>query len=112
MVILGINEALLRNDKLRKEPQNLNCIWEVYPRASRWPAMALFMGGGPHLNIYNNMGGYFQFGFHCRINWEGDWQVIWHLPEYRLLEVGSGFESFPLTRTQLHHSILQVAEHG
>lgn len=31
--------------------QNSNCIFESYPRASRWAATALFMPGGPHLRI-------------------------------------------------------------
>ena len=37
-----------------EENQNWNCISEAYPRASRCAAMALFIGGGPHLNIWKS----------------------------------------------------------
>lgn len=46
------------------EPQNWNCSWGVYPRSLRWAAMVLFMGGGPHLNIY-------------KIKWEKVGMSIW-----------------------------------
>lgn len=44
-------KGIVKVEDLAKEIQNWNCISDVYSRASRCAAMALFMGGGPHLRI-------------------------------------------------------------
>lgn len=74
--------------------------------------MALFMGGGPHLNIYNSMTQLLSVHLPLLNKLRGRLTGNLTLPECHLLAVGSGFESFPSIRTLLHHPILQVAENG
>lgn len=56
-LMLAVNKVTSRMGGSSSKAPNWNCISRVYPRSLRWAAIALFMGGGPHRNIWMSEAG-------------------------------------------------------